>query len=92
MDAQAMSLAVLIGAFSAGAALGGAHFGTLWWSVVLMREGRTGLGVAVQALRFAALAFALALIARQGAGPFLAAAAGALAARALLMRRCRGLA
>ncbi len=66
MDAPAMTL-VLLAAFAAGALLGAAHFGSLWWSVVLMRDGRTALGVAVQALRFAALAVALALIAREGA-------------------------
>ena len=44
-----MIVAVLIAAFAAGATLGAAHFGSLWWSVVLLRDGRTGLGVAVQA-------------------------------------------
>ena len=83
---------VLIAAFVAGAFLGAAHFGSLWWSVGLMRDGRAALGVAVQALRFAALAVALALIARQGAAPFLATALGLLAARVLLMRRFRRLA
>jgi len=87
-----MMIAVLIAAFAAGAALGAAHFGSLWWSVVLMRDGRAALGVAVQALRFVALAAALALIACQGAAPLLAAALGLLAARALLMRRYRRLA
>ncbi len=83
---------VLIAAFIAGALLGAAHFGSLWWSVSLMREGRIGSGVAMQALRFAALAVALGLIARQGAAPFLASALGLLAARVLLMRRFRRLA
>jgi F1F0 ATPase subunit 2 len=92
MDAPAMTFGSLIAAFAAGAALGSAHFGSLWWSVVLMRDGRTGLGVAVQALRFAALAIALALIARLGAAPFLAAALGVIAARMVLMRRYRRLA
>jgi len=92
MDAPAMMIAVLIAAFVAGAALGAAHFGSLWWSVVLMRDGRTALGVTIQALRFVALAAALALIARQGAASLLAAALGLLAARALLMRRYRRLA
>ena len=63
-----MTLA-LIAAFAVGALLGAAHFGSLWWSVVLMRHGRTILGAAAQALRFAGLALALALIARQGAVP-----------------------
>jgi F1F0 ATPase subunit 2 len=91
MDAPAMMLA-LVASFVAGALLGAAHFGSLWFSVVLMRDGRTALGVGVQALRFAALAAALALLAREGAGPLLAAAFGVLAARALLLRRYRRLA
>ncbi len=82
----------LLGAFAAGALLGTAHFASLWWSVVLMSNGRTVLGVAVQGLRFAALALALALIARQGAAPLLAAALGVLATRALLILRYRRLA
>ena len=87
-----MNLTVLAAAFAAGAALGAAHFGSLWWSVVLIRNRSTGLGVAVQGLRFVVLAAALVLLARQGAGPFLSAAAGVLAARTLLMRRYRRLA
>ena len=92
MDAPAMTVAVLIAAFAAGAALGASHFGSLWWSVVLLRDGRTVAGIVAQALRFVALAAALGLIARQGAAPLLAAALGLLAARALLMRRYRRLA
>ena len=66
MDAPAMTVALLIGAFALGAALGAAHFLSLWWSVALISEGRTGLGVALQVLRFALLAVALVLVARQG--------------------------
>ena len=84
-----MTVAALVAALAAGAALGVAHLGSLWWSVVLIRVGRPGLGVAVQALRFVALAAALVLIARLGATAVVAAAAGVLAARALLMRRFR---
>ncbi len=80
-----MTVAALVAALAAGAA----HFGSLWWTVVLIRDGRTGLGVAVQTLRFVALAAALVLIARLGATALVAAAAGLLAARALLMRRFR---
>jgi hypothetical protein len=87
-----MSLVILASAFAAGAALGAAHFASLCWSVALIRDRRTALGVLVQALRFAALALALTLIARQGAALFLAAAAGALGARAVLLRRARRLA
>ncbi len=50
MDAPAMTVALLIGAFALGAALGAAHFLSLWWSVALMRENRTGLGLAIQGL------------------------------------------
>ncbi len=87
-----MTVAAPITAFFAGATLGAAHFGSLRWSVALIRGGQTGLGVAVQGLRFVALAAALFLVGRLGAGPLIAAAAGVLAARAWLMRRCRRLA
>jgi F1F0 ATPase subunit 2 len=89
MDASAMTAGALVGAFAAGAGLGAAHFGSLWWSVILMRAGRTGLGVVVQSLRFVVLAAALVVIARLGPWPFVAAAAGVLTARALLLRRYR---
>ena len=92
MDAPEMTIALLAAAFAAGAGLGAAHFGSLWWSVALLRGGRTALGVVTQALRFLVLALALALIARLGAGPFLMAALGLAAARALVMRRARRLA
>ena len=84
-----MTIAALVAGFAAGAGLGAAHFGSLWWSVILMREGRTGLGVAVQSLRFVVLAAALVVIARLSPWPFVAAAAGVLTARALLLRRYR---
>jgi F1F0 ATPase subunit 2 len=82
----------LIAAFALGAALGAAHFHSLWWSVRLMRENRTALGVAAQGFRFALLALALFLIARQGASLFLAAAAGLLLVRLVLTLRARRLA
>lgn len=81
-----MTIALFAAAFAAGTALGAAHFGSLWWSVVLMRDGRTALGVATQALRFVVLAAALAMAARLGAVPFVAAALGVLSARAALTR------
>jgi len=87
-----MTAALLIGAFALGAALGAAHFLTLWGSVALLREGRIGFGVASQGLRFALLAIALVLIARQGANLFLAAAAGVLLVRLILTRYYRRLA
>ncbi len=87
-----MTVALLIGAFVLGAALGAAHFLSLWGSVALLREGRMGFGVALQGLRFALLAIALVLVARQGANVFLAAAAGVLLARVILTRHYRRLA
>ncbi len=92
MDAPAMTDALVIGAFALGAALGAAHFLSLWWSVALMRESRTGLALAIQGLRFALLAIALVMIARRGAILFLAAAAGVLVVRLILTRHYRRLA
>ena len=89
MDASAVTVVALAAAFVAGAGLGAAHFASLWWSVALIRDGRTGLGVVVQSLRFVVLAAALVLIARAGAGPFVSAAAGVLTVRSLLLRRYR---
>ena len=86
MDASAMIVALTIG-LAAGAILGAAHLTSLWLSVVLLRDGWPILGYLAQALRFVALALALAFIARHGAAPLLAAAVGVLAARALLLRR-----
>ncbi len=87
-----MTVALLIGAFVLGAALGAAHFLSLWGSVALLREGRMGFGVALQGLRFALLAIALVLIARQGGNFLLAAAAGVLLVRVILTRHYRRLA
>ena len=84
-----MIAALLAGAFLLGAALGAAHFYSLWGSVALIGGGRAGLGVAVQGLRFALLAIALVLIARQGASLFLAAAAGVIVVRLNLTRHYR---
>jgi F1F0 ATPase subunit 2 len=87
-----MTIVLLVGAFALGAALGATHFVSLWGSVALMRRNRAGLGVALQALRFALLAIALILVARAGGNLFLAAAAGVVATRFVLTRRYRRLA
>ena len=87
-----MTAVMLGGAFLLGAALGAAHFLTLWGSVALIRRGRTGLGVGLQLLRLALIALALVLIARQGANLFLAAAAGVIVARLALTSYYRSLA
>jgi F1F0 ATPase subunit 2 len=86
MDASAMIGALAVG-LVVGAVLGAAHLASLWWSVVLMRDGRPILGFMAQALRFVVLALALAFIARHGAAPLLAAASGVLASRALFLKR-----
>jgi F1F0 ATPase subunit 2 len=91
MDAPAMMAMALIG-LVAGVVLGAAHLASLWWSVVLVRDGRPILGFIAQALRFVVLALALALIARHGAAPLLAAAFGVLASRALLLKHFERLA
>ena len=78
--------ALMIG-LAAGAILGAAHLASLWWSVILLRDGHPVLGILAQALRFVVLAAGLAVIARHGAAPLIAAAVGVLAARALLLRR-----
>jgi F1F0 ATPase subunit 2 len=81
-----MIAALMIG-LAAGAILGAAHLASLWWSVVLLRDGRPIVAVMAQALRFVVLAAALAIIGRHGAGLLVPAAVGVLAARALLLRR-----
>jgi F1F0 ATPase subunit 2 len=81
-----MIQALAIG-LAAGALIGAAHFGSLWWSVALVRDRKPLRGFAVQALRFVALVLALGLIARRDAAAFLAAALGLLAARGVLTRR-----
>jgi F1F0 ATPase subunit 2 len=92
MDAPAMTALPLVAAFVLGAALGAAHFLSLWGSVALIRQGRTGLGVGLQLLRLALIALALVAIARQGANLFLAAAAGVIVVRFALTSYFRGLA
>jgi F1F0 ATPase subunit 2 len=88
MDAPIMIETVVL-ALVSGAVLGAAHLGALWWSVVLLRDGRALAGFGVQALRFVPLALTLAFFARQGVAPLLAASLGVLVARELLMRRLR---
>jgi N-ATPase, AtpR subunit len=88
MDASAMTASLIVGAFALGAALGAAHFLSLWRCVGLMQKGRTGLAVTAQVLRFALLA----VVARHGAGFFLSAAAGVILVRLALTRHCRRLA
>jgi F1F0 ATPase subunit 2 len=92
MDAPTMTIVLPVSAFVLGAALGAAHFVSLWGVVALMRRNQAALGVALQVLRFALLAIALTLMAKSGANLFLAGAAGVVAARFILTRRYRRLA
>ena len=92
MDAPAMTVALLIGALRPRRGARGRAFPVAVGSVALLREGRVGFGVALQGLRFALLAIALVLIARQGGNFFLAAATGVLLVRVILTRHYRRLA
>ncbi|WP_165838768.1 N-ATPase subunit AtpR [Roseicella frigidaeris] len=69
-----------------GLLLGLLHFRGLERNAALYAAGRTGRGLALQALRLAATAGGLVLAALQGAWPLLAVAAGWLLARCLLVR------
>jgi F1F0 ATPase subunit 2 len=72
---------------AAGAALGLAHFASLAWNTRLYVSGGAARAFAVQLLRLAVLAAALAGLARLGAPPLLAGALGLLLARRLVLRR-----
>lgn len=75
---------------AAGLALGAAYFALLWWGVQGLADGRRSvLAMLVWAGRFVLLAGVLLLAGRQGALPLLAAAAGVLGGRALVLRRLR---
>ena len=82
------SLALAAGWLAAGVVIGGIHFLTLRWNVRMLAAGRSLLpAMAVQFGRFAAIGIVLAVIAGYfGALPLLAATAGILAARTLIVR------
>jgi F1F0 ATPase subunit 2 len=96
MDAQAMiashltahDVTLAAGWLAAGAAIGAVHFMSLRWNVRMLAAGRSLLpAVAVQLARFAFIGAALAAIAIYfGALPLLAATAGILAARTVIIR------
>ncbi len=73
---------------AAGAAIGALYFLALRWNVQIFATGRSVfLAVAIQFARFAAMAGLLTLVAMQfGALPLLAATAGILVARTVLVR------
>lgn len=86
-----MSTAILW--FSIGCGGGWMSVVSLRWNVDhWMREGARHVALAVYGLRLLLIAVCLGLAARQGAVPLLLAATGALATRAVLLRRfARGL-
>jgi F1F0 ATPase subunit 2 len=96
MDAQAMiashlpanDLTLAAGWLAAGAAIGAIHFMSLRWNIRMLAAGRALLpAVAVQLSRFAVIGTALAAIAIYfGALPLLAATAGIVAARTVIVR------
>jgi F1F0 ATPase subunit 2 len=91
MDAREMSKLVLteIGAaLTAGGVVGVLNYLTLWWNARLFTSGGSALiAWAVQLARLAMLATALALVARFGTLPLLAAALGVLAVRSIMVLR-----
>jgi len=72
---------------AAGALIGAFHFLTLRWNVRMLATGQSlPLALAVQLVRFAVIAAALAVIASHfGALPLLTAAAGILATRTAIV-------
>ncbi|MGD9657613.1 MAG: ATP synthase subunit I [Methylocystis sp.] len=75
------------GGMTVGAIAGYCYFLTLWRSVVELQRCSPTRALLMFALRFAALAIALLLLAKSGALPLLSGAAGILIARQLLTRR-----
>jgi F1F0 ATPase subunit 2 len=88
MTVDPENLALAAAAGIAGAALGWAHFASLAWVADLFAAGRIG-AVALQVGRLAVLSGFLWLCAQGGAAVLLAAAAGVLAGRSLVLRRAR---
>lgn len=75
----------------AGAIVGYAYFKALWWNVSLIETGAAATALLLFATRFALLAAAFFILAKFGALPLLAGAAGLLAARRAMLRRLGGL-
>ena len=82
----------LVIGFLSGAVLGSAFFGALWWTVrgLPASERATRRMVSSFVIRLGLLAVGLALVARLGPLEILAALAGLLAARSLLIRSIGG--
>ncbi len=87
-----LSLPLSMGLYAAaGFVAGTAFFASLHWLAQRLVGARTHAGwlALLHALRFVALAALLVWCARRGAGPLLAAAAGVLVARVLLVGALR---
>ncbi len=80
-----------LSAFAVAGGLGGAlYFVAVWRSATALAAGARLMKWLVPMLaRFLLMGLLLGLAARQGAGPLLAAAAGVLLGRALVMRRAK---
>lgn len=76
-------------AFAAGLLLGLLHFATLGAAVARYTGGHVAVGLALHVVRMVILVAALYGLARMGAGPLLAGAAGLFVGRAIIMRRAR---
>jgi hypothetical protein len=82
------TLTLEIGAgMTVGAIAGYCYFLTLWRNVVELQRRSAARALLMFALRFAALAITLLLLAKLGALPLLSGAAGILIGRQLLTRR-----
>lgn len=74
----------------AGAVLGYGYFKALWWNVALIDKGSTTMALLLFVARFTLLAVAFFILARFGALPLLAGAAGLLVVRRMAIRRLGG--
>ncbi|BBU64262.1 hypothetical protein MSC49_41970 (plasmid) [Methylosinus sp. C49] len=90
VSAAPLALQLALGA-GAGFAAGLAYFRALRWNVDLFERGVTPKAILLLITRFAALAAALAALAKIGALALLSGALGLLAARRVVLRRLGGL-
>ncbi|CAN2536023.1 hypothetical+protein [Methylocapsa aurea] len=90
VSAAPLALQLALGA-GAGFGAGLAYFRALRWNVDLFERGVTPKAILLLITRFAALAAALAALAKIGALALLSGALGLLAARRIVLRRLGGL-
>lgn len=89
MTGSQLSSLALQGALGglAGALLGYAYFTALRWNVTLIEKGAAPAAALLFVARFALLSAAFVMLAKLGALPLLAGAAGLLVARRVMLRR-----